>query len=227
MRLRDWLTHSFFEWGAPLYAHKLSWGPEAALRQEFVEFLPGVAGACVLDVGCGPGYLARDLAARGARVVAVDRSRRMVRWASHAVRELATNGLRFGVAQAERLPFPGRSFDLTVATTVLYLLPDARATLAEMLRVTRPGGWVASLDPAATMNVETMRVYASHQGLNRRDTCQLVLWARAVQWYGGFSEEEIAAHYRGLGFEEVTLNRRLGNLVVFVRGRVPGERRPE
>ncbi|MFQ5817225.1 MAG: class I SAM-dependent methyltransferase [Terriglobia bacterium] len=225
--MRDLLTQVFFEWGARLYARKLSWGPEWRLREQFVEFLPMAHGMSALDVGCGPGYVARSLAARGARVIAVDRSRRMARWAARTARRAGVDGVRFGVAVAERLPFPDRSFDLTLATTVLYLLPEARTGLGEMLRVTRVGGWVATLDPAATLNVETMRAYAAHAALNRRERRQLLLWAHAAQWYGGFTEEKVVRLYRGLGFEEVTLAGCLGNLVVFTRGRVPGERRVE
>lgn len=222
MRLREWLTRLFFEWGAPLYARKLAWGPESALRDEFVAFLPAADGFHVLDVGCGPGYVARGLTARGAHVIAVDRSRRMVRWAARSAQRTGTNGLCFGVAQAERLPFPDRTFHLTLATTVLYLLPDPRTGLSEMLRVTRTGGWVATLDPAVTMNVQSMRAYAARQRLNPTETRQLVQWARAAHWYGGFSEEKVTGLYRGLGFADITLEHQLDDLVFFVRGRVPG-----
>ncbi|MFQ5926712.1 MAG: class I SAM-dependent methyltransferase [Terriglobia bacterium] len=227
MSLRDSLTRYFFEWGAWLYARKLSWGPEWRLREEFVNFLPAADGRSVLDVGCGPGYVARSLAARGARVIGVDRSRRMARWAARAAQHAGVDDLRFGVAAAECLPFPAGSFDLTLATTVLYLLRDARAGLAEMLRVTRPGGWVATLDPAANLTVETMRAYAAREGLNQHERRQLLRWAHAAQWYGGFSEEKVAGLYRGLHFAEVTLERQLGNLVVFARGRVPTKGRSE
>lgn len=223
MGLRDWLTRLFFEWGSELYARKLSWGPEWKLREEFVAFLPVGAGVWALDVGCGPGYVARQLAAGGNRVVGVDRSYRMVGWAARAARQAGSNGLRFGVAQAESLPFPDRVFDLTVATTVLYLLPDRVAGLREMVRVTRPGGWVATLDPSAKMSAARMRAYAEQARLHRREKRQLLQWAYAAQLYGGFTEDEIARIYRHLGCEDVTLEHRLAGLVLFVRGRVPAK----
>jgi len=220
MPLREWLTELFFEWGAPLYARKLAWGPEARLREQFVDFLPLSPGACVLDVGCGPAHVARRLVGRGAQVVAVDRSRRMLRWARRAHVQAGTNGIRFTAAAAEHLPFPPARFDLTFATTVLYLLPNKQAALAEMRRVTRPGGWVATLDPAAALTVEKMRTYARTARLNPRETRQLVQWAYAAQWYGGFQQEELAGLYGSLGFENTIVEQRLNDLVLFACGRV-------
>ena len=49
--------------------------------------------------------------------------------------------------EAQRLPFPDDSFDLTTCQTVLIHLPDPAAAIAEMLRVTRPGGLVAVAEP--------------------------------------------------------------------------------
>ncbi len=221
MPLREWLTELFFDWGAPLYARKLAWGPEARLREQFVDFLPLSPGACVLDVGCGPAHVARRLVGRGAEVVAIDRSWRMVRWGRRAHLQPGTNGPRFAAAAAEHLPFPVAWFDLTFATTVLYLLPNKQAALAEMRRVTRPGGWVATLDPAAALTVEKMRAYARSARLAPRETRQLVQWAHAAQWYGGFRQEGLVGLYDSLGFENTVVERRLDDLVLFARGRVP------
>jgi SAM-dependent methyltransferase len=98
------------------------------------------AGMGVLDVGCGPGGLTRELVARcgAAAVTAVDPSPSFVR----ACRERCPGAeVREGVAEA--LPFPDRSFDAALASLVVGFLRDADAGVREMLRVTRPGGTVA------------------------------------------------------------------------------------
>ena len=104
--------------------------------------LAGVtAGQRVLDVGCGPGALTTELVRRlGAdAVAAVDPSEPFVR----AVRERLP-GVRVELASAEHLPFPDHSFDAALAQLVVHFMTDPVAGLAEMARVTRPGGVVAA-----------------------------------------------------------------------------------
>jgi SAM-dependent methyltransferase len=99
------------------------------------------AGQRALDVGCGPGALTEELAARlgSAAVVAIDPSESFVA----AVRErLPEIDVRCGVV--ENLPFPDNSFDLTVAQLVVHFMSDPTAGISEMARVTREGGVVAA-----------------------------------------------------------------------------------
>jgi len=93
-------------------------------------------GRRVLDAGCGGGLVARELAAAGAEVVGVDRSRGSLGVARRAV------GTRFAPAQGrlERLPFAAGAFDAVVAADVLEHLPDLPAAVAELARVLAPGG---------------------------------------------------------------------------------------
>jgi ubiquinone/menaquinone biosynthesis C-methylase UbiE len=217
---RDWVKWLLFELGAGYYAKKLAAGPEADLRREFSDFLAPPAGAQVLDVGCGPGHLARWLARRGCHVTAVDRGWRLIRIA----RRLAARegiGIRFKRAPGERLPFPDGAFDLALATTVIYWVECPAAILREMVRVTRPGGIVATLDPHASMNVDSVRGYAASQRLDRRDARKLMAWARASEHSLRFSEEELRQLLRGAGLADLHLERRMGGLVWFARGRVP------
>jgi SAM-dependent methyltransferase len=104
--------------------------------------LAGVArGLQVLDVGCGPGALTSVLVDRvGAdQVSAVDPSPPFV----EAVRARYP-GVTVLQASAESLPFPDRAFDAAIAQLVVHFMADPVAGLAEMARVTRPGGVVAA-----------------------------------------------------------------------------------
>lgn len=105
----------------------------------------------VLDVGCGVGHWGMLLAAvmpADARVTGIDRE---PNWIEQARSRALARGLdgRFSFRQgdAERLPFPDDSFDLTTCQTLLIHLPDPAAAIAEMRRVTRPGGLVAVAEP--------------------------------------------------------------------------------
>jgi SAM-dependent methyltransferase len=95
----------------------------------------------VLDVGCGPGALTAELVTRlgPAAVVAVDPSEPFV--AAVRLRHPGVNVLQ---ASAERLPFPDRAFDATLAQLVVHFMSDPVAGLAEMARVTRRDGVVAA-----------------------------------------------------------------------------------
>jgi SAM-dependent methyltransferase len=102
--------------------------------------LAGVArGQRVLDVGCGPGALTRELLERGAEVSAVDPSPPFVA----AVRERHP-GADVRQARAEDLPFADGSFDAALAQLVVHFMDDPAQGIAEMARVTRDGGVVVA-----------------------------------------------------------------------------------
>jgi SAM-dependent methyltransferase len=102
----------------------------------------GVApGMRVVDVGCGTGALTRELVRRvgPGSVSAVDPSPTF----GAAMRDRFV-GLDVREAAAERLPYPDRSFDAALAQLVVHFMADPVAGLAEMRRVTAPGGVVAA-----------------------------------------------------------------------------------
>jgi demethylmenaquinone methyltransferase/2-methoxy-6-polyprenyl-1,4-benzoquinol methylase len=101
-----------------------------------------------LDLATGTGDLALALRAASPRrsVVAADFSRGMLR---HARRKLRARGERrvlLLAADALALPFPDRTFACVTSAFLLRNLADLSAGLAEMRRVTMPGGLVASLE---------------------------------------------------------------------------------
>jgi ubiquinone/menaquinone biosynthesis C-methylase UbiE len=98
----------------------------------------------VLDVGCGTGALARRLAAAGYRVTGADPSQGMLE-----VMRARSPEIRAVQASGTELPFDADSFDMVVSVATFHHIaePDAvRKTLAEMTRVSRPGGRILIWD---------------------------------------------------------------------------------
>lgn len=95
----------------------------------------------VVDVGCGTGGLATELAARvgGANVAAIDPAPRFVAACSERV---PGGDVREGVA--EDLPWSDDEFDVALSSLVVAFMSDPDQGLREMARVTRPGGTVAA-----------------------------------------------------------------------------------
>jgi 2-polyprenyl-6-hydroxyphenyl methylase / 3-demethylubiquinone-9 3-methyltransferase len=91
----------------------------------------------VLDVGCGAGFLANDLARKGLSVTGVDLSPESVKVAAA---HDETNSVRYEVADAARLPYPDQSFDVVTAMDFLEHVEDPAAIIKEMGRVLKPGG---------------------------------------------------------------------------------------
>jgi len=119
-----------------------------AAKDVVLEMLRPRTGDAVLDVGCGTGDDARELALRvgpAGRTVGVDASETML---GEARRRSRTTGVHvdFELADAQHLPFPDGTFDACRTERVLTHVPDPRAALAEMARVTRAGGRVCALD---------------------------------------------------------------------------------
>lgn len=108
-------------------------------RRLMLALVGDVAGVHVLEVGCGDGALAVELAQRGAVVVGVDASEQMIA-AARKRAEAAGVDVTFRVGRAEVLPFDRDTFDLVVAQTILCFVEDGSPAFGEIARVLHPGG---------------------------------------------------------------------------------------
>ena len=98
----------------------------------------------VLEVGCGigvgPTYIARRF---DCHVVAVDISEKMLSWArERARREGLSDRITFRQADIRELPFGDNRFDAVIVESVLAFVEDKKGAIQELVRVTRPGGYV-------------------------------------------------------------------------------------
>jgi SAM-dependent methyltransferase len=95
-----------------------------------------VAGARILDLGCGEGRFSRLLAERGAVNVGIDPIRRLIEEA----RSRAKPAEQYAIASGEELPFADQTFDIVAAYLCLIDIPDFRAAIRESARVLKAGG---------------------------------------------------------------------------------------
>jgi ubiquinone/menaquinone biosynthesis C-methylase UbiE len=109
----------------------------------WVDELSLAKGSRVLEVGCGAGVTAVELARRGHLVTALDRSPTMLqRTQDHAVASGVGELVTPILGDAQRLLFPTGTFDLVLALGVLSWLEEPNAAIKELARVTRPDGHV-------------------------------------------------------------------------------------
>jgi|OpeIllAssembly_1097287.scaffolds.fasta_scaffold110789_1 SAM-dependent methyltransferase len=104
---------------------------EYALLDNLTELRQGES---LLDVGCGTGYFTQAFAAgKTAWIAGAERDEAMLR---HAIRHRGDRQ-SWLIADAQRLPFPDRSFDVVISVAALCFVQDERRALVEMLRVAR------------------------------------------------------------------------------------------
>ena len=104
--------------------------------------------ARVLDVGCGPGTITADLAARvpDGQVTGIDAAADVLALARQEAERRGQGNVRFEAGDVYHLGYGDGTFDVVHAHQVLQHLSDPVAALAEMRRVCRPGGLVAVRD---------------------------------------------------------------------------------
>jgi SAM-dependent methyltransferase len=139
------------------------------LTRQFAEAaldaVPVAAGERLLDIATGPGTLALLAARRGAAVTGVDISPRMIARFNDRLVDAGFAGASGRIMDGARLDFADSSFDAVFCVFGIMLFADFRGALAEMARVTRPGGRAAIV---------------MWNGLDRMEHVQV--WLRAVAY---------------------------------------------
>jgi SAM-dependent methyltransferase len=123
---------------------------QVAARAAYLELVGVSAGTRVLEVGCGSGAVARDVARRvgqTGRVVALDPSPAFLRVAAELVeREGLADIVELRLGDARDLPVDDREFDVVLAVTTLAHVREGERAIPELTRVARPGGRVGIFD---------------------------------------------------------------------------------
>lgn len=173
------------------------WAPKVA---DAAQVQPGQR---VLDVACGTGALARQVASRtgaSGRVVGIDPNSGMVAVAG----ELAPS-VEWREGLAESLPFPDQSFDAVVSQFGLMFFADRRQALREMLRVLAPAGHLAV---AVWDSLDNIPAYAAEVALLDRVAGRRAADALRAPFVLG-EQEELTALFEdaGVASVEVTTDR--------------------
>ncbi len=178
-------------------AEVLSMGQNRRWRRAMVDAVAPHAPASVLDVATGPAGVALQVASRtAARVTGVDITPQMLRaGAANVSRHALGDRVALVLGRGEQLPFPDATFDALTFTYLLRYVDDPAVTLAELARVVRPGGVVASLE----FHVPPGRFWHPMWLLYTRLVLPAAGWAvGGREWYevGRFLGPSISDHYR-------------------------------
>jgi len=128
----------------------LSYGQDRRWKRRLIDLGAPRPGSRALDLATGTGDIAFGLAARGARVVGLDITLRMLELATQKDRSPAARRRQASVCFVQgdmlALPFPAASFDIVTTGYGLRNVPNLAAAIDEIGRVLAPGGQLLSLD---------------------------------------------------------------------------------
>lgn len=140
-----------------LITRVLSFGLDRGWKARVAELSRADRATHALDLACGTGDIAFAIAARGAPVVGLDVTHRMLQLARSR-----GPGVAFVTADMLALPFPDRAFDVVTTGYGLRNVPDIRRAIDEIARVLRPGGRFVSLDFNRPENPVVRGIYLSY-----------------------------------------------------------------
>jgi ubiquinone/menaquinone biosynthesis C-methylase UbiE len=150
--------------------------------ERFLDWLDVPKGLHWLDVGCGNGAFTEEIVARcaPAAVMAIDPSEDQLAYARTRIKaEMAD----FRGGDAQKLTFDDSNFDVAVMALVISFLPNPDKVIAEMTRVVRSGGWVATYMwdiPAGGVPVDPIYVSLESMGMTSVRPPNPAAYARVV-----------------------------------------------
>jgi SAM-dependent methyltransferase len=124
--------------------------------------------------------------------------------ASEFVARRGLSGVEVVCGDARHTGLDSGSFDLVHARTLLITVPEPAEVLREMVRLARPGGWVAGLEP----DTEAAICYPSHPAFDR--LCEIFTVAFSRNGADPYFGRRLAELYRQAGLKDVTVEVRAG-----------------
>jgi SAM-dependent methyltransferase len=163
-------------------------------------------GQAAIDLGCGPRGILDLLAERvapGGRVVGLDSDPAHAAMAAEFAAARGLDGVQIITADARSTGLPAGCFDVVHARTLLVNLAEPAQAAAEMIRLARPGGWVASAEP----DTEHALCYPPHPAFDRLRDIFTVAFRRngADPWIG----RRVPELFRRAGLDQVEVEARV------------------
>lgn len=201
----------------------LSYGQDRRWKKTLLREARVRSGERAVDLACGTGDIALGVAARGASVVGLDITHRMVEIGRAKATRAGADGLwpipTFVVGDMMTLPFPDASVDLVTTGYGLRNVPVLEHAIDEIARVLRPDGRLLSLDFNRPTSDAVRRIYLRYlslvgAGLGRilhgdPDTYRYI--PESIARYPG--AEGVASILRSRGFADVRVRPLLGGLM--------------
>ena len=212
----------------------MSFGQDPRWRRALVAAIDPHPGQRVLDVATGTAMVAFALARSGCEVVGLDQSEQMlaVARAKLAAAPALAERVTFIRGEAERLPFPDRSFDALTFTYLLRYVDDREATMAELARVVRPGGRIGMVEFGVPSSPLLRGLWRLHTRVGLPALGRLVspAWLEVGRFLGPSIEElyarepDLGSLWRRAGIEEVRERRMSFGAGLVIWGARRGER---
>ena len=186
-----------------LYSQLFSFFQTGSWRRYLISRLQAGSGDTVLDICTGTAGVAMDIVgASGARVVGVDLSDGMLRLGQKNVAKAGLQGnVELLLGRAEALAFADDSFDAVSFTYLLRYVDDPLATLAEIVRVLKPGGSLVSLEFGVPRNWVVRNLWNAYTRL----VLPIVTTALSPGWrrLGVFLFPSITGFYRSHSIDDI------------------------
>lgn len=209
-----------FNVGADVYAWFTAQGAWRESCARLASHLPAGNAPRIVDLGCGPGVSAIELARLrpDALVAGLDIAPRML---SQARRRGAAFAISWVRADAGQLPFASGSLDALTGHSFLYLLGRSTQTraLREMVRVLRPGGRVILMEPSARPATVSAVLELSR---DPRHLISVGLWRPFSRLHGRFTAAGLATTLAGAGLVQARVEQVLGGLGLMAWADKPG-----
>lgn len=203
----------------------LSYGRDRRWKERLVSLSEATSGTRALDLACGTGDISYLLAGRGAHVVGLDITFRMLQLAANKQSSGSARVTGFVVADMMTLPIPSASMDVVTTGYGVRNLPAIEPALAEVARVLKPDGVFLSLDfnrPSNPLVRGTYLAYLTVVGsllgfVLHRDPDTYRYIPESIRRYPG--AERVSALARAHGFRSCTYIPVLGGLMAIHRAR--------
>ncbi len=188
------------------------------ILESFARFVAPDSGCRLLDVGMGPGALVNIFRQNYAvSSFGLDCDPAM------AERAVALYGASidavFCTGCLPVLPYRSAAFDTVTASNVLYLLDDPQPALHEMVRVLKPGGIFAMLNPSPQMSVDAAEAVAEEKKMAGFARANFLDWAYLAEQNRRWSTSDIENLFADAGLRLGSTRERIGpGLALYTRG---------